>query len=606
MAALVSKLHLQDNKITVQLVDDSEDEEGEEEDEGEGEETKESKKKRSTRPVFVDIDLSLTARANAGAMFSEKKRAAAKARATEERAAQAVEEMTAKMQLGESKKRTSGKANASVRIARKSFWFEKFHWFITSEGVLVLGGKDAHQNEQLFKRFLRKGYAYLHADIHGAPTVIVRNPYHRTGTARTVPYESMKQAGVFCVCKSPAWQAKIVTSAWWVESHQVSRTAPSGEFLPTGSFMIRGKKNYLQPTRLEMGFGYIFKIDLTAKELPPPEEGGNAVKEDEEENAKDWRFLRGKLPPLDEEVLKSLETLPVGVDDAGQVVSVIQAGNAVPSGSSNANKNKGGVSKDKAKKASDDKVAKGSDGREPQQSSSRPIPQQQQQQMSATASRKKLLKQKRAKEKYADQTEEERRLAMIALGHVRHQTPDASDGQLNEREDEAEDADVTNSEDESNAKPSTGWLKSNAVASANPVKEAVESKPAETEDTNDDEEEDEDKPVQIEDDDEGDAVGPEEGELLTGFTPNPRPGDIILLALPFCAPIEAMSNFKFRVKLTPGTLKKGKAAKQAVALFQSRASERERAVINSVTDPENVAVMMCVNLFERYVTCTGY
>lgn len=40
---------------------------------------------------------------------------------------------------------------------------------------------------------------------------------------------------------------------------QVSKTAPSGEYLPTGSFMIRGKKNFLPPQPLVMGFGFLFK-----------------------------------------------------------------------------------------------------------------------------------------------------------------------------------------------------------------------------------------------------------------------------------------------------------------------------------------------------------
>lgn len=41
----------------------------------------------------------------------------------------------------------------------------------------------------------------------------------------------------------------------------MSKTAQSGEYLPTGSFMVRGKKNFLNPSRLEMGFGLLFKTD---------------------------------------------------------------------------------------------------------------------------------------------------------------------------------------------------------------------------------------------------------------------------------------------------------------------------------------------------------
>lgn len=60
--------------------------------------------------------------------------------------------------------------------ARKPFWFERFHWFITSENVLVLSGRDAQQNELLFRRHLGRGDLYVHADLHGASSTIVKAP----------------------------------------------------------------------------------------------------------------------------------------------------------------------------------------------------------------------------------------------------------------------------------------------------------------------------------------------------------------------------------------------------------------------------------------------
>ena len=42
---------------------------------------------------------------------------------------------------------------------------------------------------------------------------------------------------------------------------QVSKTAPSGEYLTAGSFMIRGKKNFLLPSQLVLGFGFLFKLE---------------------------------------------------------------------------------------------------------------------------------------------------------------------------------------------------------------------------------------------------------------------------------------------------------------------------------------------------------
>src|SRR5207247_10549847 len=44
-------------------------------------------------------------------------------------------------------------------------------------------------------------------------------------------------------------------SAYWVLSEQVSKQAESGEFLPRGAFVIRGKRNYFPdlPVRIAIG-----------------------------------------------------------------------------------------------------------------------------------------------------------------------------------------------------------------------------------------------------------------------------------------------------------------------------------------------------------------
>jgi len=112
------------------------------------------------------------------------------------------------------------------------------------------------QNEMLYKRYLEKDDIYVHADIHGASTCVIKNP-----SGESIPPLTLSQAGMMCTCLSGAWEAKIVTSAWWVYAHQVSKTAPTGEYLTTGSFMIRGKKNFLPPAQLVLGFGFMFRLE---------------------------------------------------------------------------------------------------------------------------------------------------------------------------------------------------------------------------------------------------------------------------------------------------------------------------------------------------------
>lgn len=64
---------------------------------------------------------------------------------------------------------------------------------------------------------------------------------------------------LFC---SVSWTMKInLQNAFWVKPEQVTKTAPTGEYLTTGSFMIRGKKNYLPATHLILGLSFLFKLE---------------------------------------------------------------------------------------------------------------------------------------------------------------------------------------------------------------------------------------------------------------------------------------------------------------------------------------------------------
>ena len=54
---------------------------------------------------------------------------------------------------------------------------------------------------------------------------------------------------------------QMVSFAYEVESHQVSKTPPTGEYITAGSFMVRGRKNFLPASALEMGLGMLFVFD---------------------------------------------------------------------------------------------------------------------------------------------------------------------------------------------------------------------------------------------------------------------------------------------------------------------------------------------------------
>lgn len=87
---------------------------------------------------------------------------------------------------------------------------------------LLFRGDTCQSSMVLYCMFLlwpsfRKDDLYVHADTHGASSTIIKN--HQPG--QPIPPLTLEQAGVACVCRSKAWEGKVVTSAWWVFAHQV-------------------------------------------------------------------------------------------------------------------------------------------------------------------------------------------------------------------------------------------------------------------------------------------------------------------------------------------------------------------------------------------------
>ncbi|CEM39049.1 unnamed protein product [Vitrella brassicaformis CCMP3155] len=204
--------------------------------------------------LVVPIDLSLSAHGNVQRLHALRKQTKAKFEKTQVAAESAIKtaEKRAKQEI---KQQQEAYHKASLQRLRKTMWFEKFYWFISSENFLILAGRDANQNEILFRRYMQKNDIYVHADVHGAATCIIKNP-----SGEPVPPTTLHEAGQMSICRSAAWDQKVLTSAWWVNSHQVSKTAPTGEYLTQGAFMIRGKKNYLPPMKLEMGLTVLFQL----------------------------------------------------------------------------------------------------------------------------------------------------------------------------------------------------------------------------------------------------------------------------------------------------------------------------------------------------------
>ncbi|MFQ6060375.1 MAG: ribosome rescue protein RqcH [Thermoplasmata archaeon] len=132
----------------------------------------------------------------------------------------------------------------------KRFWFDAYRWFISSEGHLVIAGRDARSNDRVVKRHLKSGDRYAHAEIKGAPSVVVKDGSKATDA-------TLREACEFALSFSKAWNMRATGNAYWVKPEQVSKRPESGEFLPKGAFMVRGNRNYFRDLELEVAVGEI-------------------------------------------------------------------------------------------------------------------------------------------------------------------------------------------------------------------------------------------------------------------------------------------------------------------------------------------------------------
>ncbi|XP_065332099.1 ribosome quality control complex subunit NEMF homolog [Cloeon dipterum] len=557
VALAITNLKLEVNNITMRLCDPYGLVEDDEDD-------------AALQPVIVDIDLDMNAHSNARRYYDQRRTAAKKQQKTVE---------SQKKALKSAEKKTTQtlkdvKMAKSIQKVRKVFWFEKFFWFISSENYLVVGGRDQQQNELVVRRYLKAGDIYVHADLQGASSVVIKNP-----SGDPVPPKTLNEAGVMAICYSMAWEAKVTAGAWWVHSNQVSKTAPTGEYLTTGSFMVRGKRNYLPPTQLAMGFGFLFKLEDSSvarhlderkirtldedemsemssvneqeielegpddeqdeaeasaealKELAIEEERENEDSEAEEQEKNDASSTKIvefpdtelKLPLLGE---SNTKTQPIDADTyvIGKTVSIP----------------KKPIKKETEKDSKNESDAKQN---------------QTQQQQMKRGQRGKL---KKLKEKYKDQDEDERLLRMQILQGAEGSKPKKDKGGKKETE-------KPNSKQKQQAKKHKAgpFADTGIITEDVAPEEAIEL-------------ESEAAPVTV------------DLETLNSLTGIPVSEDELLFAVPVVAPYNTLINYKFKVKLMPGTGKRGKAAKTALAIFlrDKTCSQREKDLLKSVKEQD--------------------
>ena len=182
----------------------------------------------------VKLELDMDVNGNAGALYERSKKVKEKSKGAQ------IALEAAKKRLIVAKSSAEASRPKPKAAKTKLFWFDAYRWFISTEGNMVVAGRDAGSNDKVVKKYLQTGDRYAHADIHGAPSVVVKKE------AGDITGPTMNEACEFAVIYSRAWNAKVGSgSAYWVNPEQVSKTPEAGEFLARGAFVIRGKRNFV-------------------------------------------------------------------------------------------------------------------------------------------------------------------------------------------------------------------------------------------------------------------------------------------------------------------------------------------------------------------------
>lgn len=179
----------------------------------------------------VEVDITKTVEQNAAFYYEKAKKAKKKILGAEQALQQTQKKLlTLKPEIK--------KKELKEVIIKKKKWYEKFRWFISSEGFLCVGGRDATTNDILIRKHMQKEDLVFHTEIVGSPFFLIKTE------GKTVGMKTIEEAAQATASYSRAWKHGItITEVYCIKPEQVKKELG----LPKGTFMIHGKRTYLKP-----------------------------------------------------------------------------------------------------------------------------------------------------------------------------------------------------------------------------------------------------------------------------------------------------------------------------------------------------------------------
>jgi len=104
--------------------------------------------------------------------------------------------------------------------------YESYRWFVTSSGKIVIGGKNAEQNEQVMRN-IKKEDVIMHTSTPGSPFCIIKKPNKK----------DLEEVAIFTACFSHEWKkGKKNSYVHMFKGEQVIKKRA----MKTGTFGIMG------------------------------------------------------------------------------------------------------------------------------------------------------------------------------------------------------------------------------------------------------------------------------------------------------------------------------------------------------------------------------
>ncbi|WP_458719788.1 ribosome rescue protein RqcH [Candidatus Nitrosocosmicus sp. R] len=162
-------------------------------------------------------------------------------------------------QMDKIQKQKNKKPSSEIKILTNKEWYEKYRWFLSTDDVLAIGGRDSSSNSVLIRRHLTENDYVFHAEVNGSPFFILKNANNKTSADLS---QSIIETAQATVSFSRSWKDNLSSAdAYWVYPTQVKKGAPTGQFLPKGAFIIEGKRNFVKNLEIKLAIGLSFIED---------------------------------------------------------------------------------------------------------------------------------------------------------------------------------------------------------------------------------------------------------------------------------------------------------------------------------------------------------